>query len=98
MDAYQIMAAQNAADPGRLESIVLLTDGENNTGRDLAGFVAYYRSLPAGSPPSYPIAFGEADLGQLSEVASVTGGIFFDAVDQPVSALTPIFEEIRGYQ
>jgi Ca-activated chloride channel homolog len=96
--AYRIMAAQDAANPGRIESIVLLTDGENNTGRNLASFVAYYRSLPAGSPPVYTIAFGEADLRQLSEVASVTDGAFFNAVGQPVSALAPIFEDIRGYQ
>jgi Ca-activated chloride channel homolog len=98
VDAYRIMAAQNAADPGRIESIVLITDGENNTGRDLADFISYYRSLPAGSPPVYAIAFGRADLRQLAQVASVTGGSAFDAVSQPVTALGTIFEEIRGYQ
>lgn len=98
VDAYQIMAAQDAADPGRISSIVLLTDGENNTGRDLASFIAYYHSLPPGSPPTYTIAFGEADLQPLAEVASVTGGIAFNAVSQPISMLSTIFEEIRGYQ
>lgn len=98
VDAYQIMAAQNAADRGRIESIVLLTDGENNTGRDLVSFIAYYRSLPAGRPPVYTIAFGQADLRPLADVASVTGGTAFDAVSQPISALSTIFEEMRGYQ
>jgi Ca-activated chloride channel homolog len=98
VDACQIMARQNAAGPGRISSIVLLTDGENNTGRDLAQFLAYYRSLPEGSPPVYTIAFGEADLEPLAEVASVTGGTAFDAVGQPVSALSTIFDQIRGYQ
>ncbi len=51
VDAYQITAAQHAADPGRIESIVLFTDGENNTGRDLvanavAGHVCPARGLP----------------------------------------------------
>lgn len=98
VDAYRIMAAQDAADPGRISSIVLLTDGENNTGRDLASFIAYYRSLPPGSPPVYTIAFGEAELPPLAEVASVTGGIAFDAVAQPIGVLSTIFDEIRGYQ
>jgi Ca-activated chloride channel family protein len=95
VDACQIMARQDAADPGRIESIVLLSDGENNTGRDLAEFIAYYQSLPAGSPPVYTIAFGEADLRQLAEVASVTSGAASDAVNQPITALTTVFQEIR---
>jgi Ca-activated chloride channel family protein len=98
VDAYQIMAGQEAADPGRIQSIVLLTDGENNTGRDLAQFLDYHRSLPEGSPPVYTIAFGDADLGPLAEVADVTGGTAFDAVGQPVSTLSTIFDQIRGYQ
>ena len=52
VDAYQIMAAQHAADPDRIESIVLLTDGENNTGRDLvAGAVAGHVCPARGLPP-----------------------------------------------
>jgi Ca-activated chloride channel family protein len=98
IDASQIMARQNAADPGRIQSIVLLTDGENNTGRDLAQFLAYDRSLPEGSPPVYTIAFGQADLEPLAEVAYATNGTAFDAVGQPVSTLNTIFDQIRGYQ
>ena len=98
VDAYRILAAQNAAAPGRIESIVLLTDGENNTGRDLASFLAYYRSLPPGSPAVYTIAFGQADLGPLAEVANVSGGTAFDAVSQPVNALGAILQAVRGYQ
>jgi Ca-activated chloride channel family protein len=95
--AYQIMATQHAANPDMIESIVLLTDGENNTGRKLRDFTAEYRILPPGSPPVYTIALGEAQLSDLAEVASVTGGKPFNAITQPLSALRGIFEEIRGY-
>lgn len=97
--AYQLLRRQDAAAPGRISSIVLLTDGGNNAGRtSLDQFLSYYEKLPAGSPPVYTIAFGNADLGPLAKVASVTGGASFDAVGQPPDALTAIFQEIRGYQ
>lgn len=94
-EAYQILAQQNAADPDRIESIVLLTDGENNTGRDEAGFTSFYDQLPPGSPPVFTILFGDADKAQLDQIATLTGGATFDATTQP---LTGIFEQIRAYQ
>jgi Ca-activated chloride channel homolog len=77
---------------------VLLTDGENNTGRDLAGFTAYYRHLPPGSPPVFTIIFGEADKTAMNKLATIIGGLTFDATDLPPSALTAIFEQLRSYQ
>lgn len=96
--AYRLMASQNAADPGRISSIVLLTDGENTHGRTLSQFISWYHALPPGAPPVYAIAFGQADLPELQEVASTTGGTAYDATGQPVSDLVTIFQEIRGYQ
>ena len=96
--AYQEPAAQHAADPSPIQSIVLLTDGGNNTGRGLVGFITYYHKLPRGSPPVYTIAFGEARKSEMTELAAATSGAAFDATSQPVSALRTIFEQIRGYQ
>jgi Ca-activated chloride channel family protein len=99
--AYQIMAAeQDREDSGRIDAIVLMTDGENDWGRTLGVFLAYYRSLPLSSPapPVYAIAFGEADISELTQVASATGGTVIDAVRQPLSVLSGIVEDVRGYQ
>jgi Ca-activated chloride channel family protein len=93
--AYQIIATQHATDPDRIESIVLLTDGESNTGLDYTGFAAFYRGLPSDAPPVFTILFGDANKAELGRVAQLTGGQTFDAVHQP---LTTILEQIRGYQ
>ena len=63
-------------------------------------FLAFYRSLPLSSPapPVYAIAFGEADIPELIQVASATGGTVIDAVKQPLSVLSGIVEDVRGYQ
>jgi Ca-activated chloride channel family protein len=48
--AYQIAATAMRTEPGRLYSIVLMTDGQNNVGRDGARFLAdSTRSMPARS-------------------------------------------------
>ena len=98
--AYQIMGEQDRGSAGWIDSIVVMTDGENNWGRSLGAFLAYYRSLPPSSPapPVYAIAFGEADIPELTQVARATGGTVIDAVHQPLSALSAIVEDVRGYQ
>ena len=98
--AYQLLQAQNVSSPGRIDSIVLITDGENDWGRGLGQFLAYYRTLSATSAaaPVYPIAVGEADLNQLQQVASATGGTLFDAEREPLSMLSIILADLRGYQ
>jgi Ca-activated chloride channel family protein len=93
--AYQILAAQHAHDPNRIESIVLLTDGQNNTGRDVAAFTALFNQLPAPRAPVFSILFGQARRTQLDQISTLTGGQTFDGVAQP---LTDIFEQIRAYQ
>jgi Ca-activated chloride channel homolog len=95
--AYQIVAQQAAADPDRITTIVLLTDGENNTGRDLTAFTRFYRGLSPtiASVPVFPILFGEADTDQMRQLAALTGGEAFDGRNL---ALTTIFPLIRGSQ
>ena len=95
--AYQVVADEQAKDPNRLYSIVLMTDGENNAGVDPDTFTSDYNGLadPVRAVPVYPILFGDADPGAMQGVADLTGGRLFDAKSQ---ALGDIFKQIRGYQ
>lgn len=97
--AYRILGAQDAKAPG-IDSIVLITDGENHSTVTLGDFLARYRSLAAhGRPaPVYSVAVGQANLTELGQVSSATGGLLVDAEQQPLSALDTIVEAIRGYQ
>ncbi|HZV78338.1 MAG TPA: substrate-binding domain-containing protein [Candidatus Binatus sp.] len=81
----------------RYYSIVLMTDGENNTGDDFDAFKRRYDGLPADERAIkvFPILFGEGSSEQLNELADLTGGRVFDGTTAPLSA---VFKEIRGYQ
>jgi Ca-activated chloride channel family protein len=95
--AYQVVAQQAATDPDRITTIVLLTDGENNMGRDLVAFTQFYRGLPAetASVPVFPILFGEADTAEMRQLAELTGGQTFDGHSLPLTTVLPL---IRGNQ
>ncbi len=71
-------------------SVVLMTDGENNTGMSAHEFVGAW---PAPAAPTYAIRFGEADPAELASVASATGGRVVEATE---GSLTGAVEEIRG--
>jgi Ca-activated chloride channel family protein len=96
-EAYRIAERQTAAEPDRITTIVLLTDGENTTGPDLAAFGEFHRDLPASvaSVPVFPVLFGESDVAQMRKVATVTGGRVFDARRDP---LDEVFARIRADQ
>jgi Ca-activated chloride channel family protein len=89
--------AQAADNPDTFTSIVLMTDGENRDGANLAAFKSYYAGLSgkAKQIPVFVIIFGEGNAKELQEVATMTGGKAFDARN---SDLNPVFREIRGYQ
>jgi len=95
--AYRRAATQQAADPRRYYSIVLMTDGENNSGIGADDFLSDYRALPerARRIRTFPILFGEASSDALQRIADATGGKLFDARS---ASLSEIFKEIRGYQ
>ncbi|MEU5078861.1 MULTISPECIES: VWA domain-containing protein [Streptomyces] len=82
------------ADPGRLVSIVLMTDDENNAGIGPAAFAARHRSRPADvrAVRTYPVGFGDADADALRRAAELTGGRL---VDVRTSSLSTAFKEIR---
>lgn len=94
--AYGIAQEQIAADPDRFTSIVLMTDGENTAGPDLAAFRAYLAARPAQlrGVPVFAVLFGESDNAEMTEVATLTGGRTFDARS---ASLAEVFKEIRGY-
>jgi Ca-activated chloride channel homolog len=96
-DAYQIIQRQATTDPYRITSIVLLSDGESNTGRDLAQFTDFFRGLPlnVASVPVYPVLFGESADAQMRQLAQLSGGRVFDSRTQ---SLTDVFAQIRGGQ
>ncbi|MBF8187224.1 VWA domain-containing protein [Nonomuraea sp. K274] len=81
---------------GRYTSIVLMTDGENTHGSDLAAFEARYLALPEERrAPTFVVLFGESDAEEMRKVAELTGGAVFDARE---TSLSGVFKEIRGYQ
>ncbi|MEU8661834.1 VWA domain-containing protein, partial [Actinoplanes philippinensis] len=86
-----------AAGAGRFTSIVLMTDGESNRGRDLAAYTAYVRKRPrdAEPVPVFPVLFGEAAEAQMRQIAELSGGELWDARG---GDLTKAFCQIRGYQ
>jgi Ca-activated chloride channel family protein len=73
-------------------SVVLMTDGESNTGASLGELKRTYRTLNK-DIPIYAIMFGEANPEQLEPIAALTGGKVFDAKDDLVKA----FKQVRGY-
>ena len=95
--AYTLAGQAKAADPNRFYSVVLMTDGENNAGRDAPSFQSWYRSASAGvrSIKCFAVIFGEASPKALNDVAGLTGGRTFDA---RTASLPIVFKEIRGYQ
>jgi Ca-activated chloride channel family protein len=95
--AYQLAGDAKAADPTRFYSIVLMTDGENNVGRDGGQFLQDYRSFSADrrAIKTFTVLFGEASPQELTDIANTTGGAVFDSRATPLSQ---VFKEIRGYQ
>ncbi len=95
--AYTLAGQAKAADPNRFYSVVLMTDGENNAGRNDSQFRSWYKSADANvrSIKCFAVIFGEASPAALNVVASLTGGRTFDA---RTASLPVVFKEIRGYQ
>ncbi|HEY4754220.1 MAG TPA: VWA domain-containing protein, partial [Candidatus Limnocylindrales bacterium] len=95
--AYRAVAQQQAADPNRLYSVVLMTDGENNAGLSADQFASEYQALPASARAvsTFPILFGEASVQAMQSIADLTGGKLFDAQN---SSLETVFKQIRGYE
>lgn len=76
-------------------SVLLFTDGVNKTGMNLEEYKQKLVENPAIRVPVFPIVYGEANMGELTELAKVSGGVVFDARTVP---LTQILKQIRMYQ
>jgi Ca-activated chloride channel family protein len=94
--AYQAAGARKAADANRFYSIVLLTDGENNAGRNGNQFIADFHSLPENAQKikAFTVLLGEANPTDLQKLADLSGGKVFDGRN---TSLNVVFKEIRGY-
>jgi Ca-activated chloride channel family protein len=95
--AYRISGNARDVRPDEYYSVVLMTDGYNNTGRDGNTFLSDFRGWPSSwrTIPTFPVLFGEGDPKQLQQIASTTGGTVFDGRN---ADLSQVFKEIRGYQ
>jgi Ca-activated chloride channel family protein len=95
--AYTEAAKRRRGDAARFYSIVVMTDGLNNTGLNVDQFVNWYQQLPPADQgiKIFPVLFGEASPAELRRLAELTGGRTFDSRK---SSLQAIFKEIRGYQ
>jgi Ca-activated chloride channel homolog len=95
--AYKVSGNARASQPDDYYSIVLMTDGQNNAGRNGNTFLSDYRSWPGSwrTIPTFAVLFGEGSPQALQQIASTTGGTVFDGRNADLSL---IFKEIRGYQ
>lgn len=80
-----------------ISSIVVLSDGEVTRGADINGFREAYNQLSPQQKaiPVFVILYGEANEAEMNELAEMTGGAVFDAIN---GDLAEVFKEIRGYQ
>ncbi|MBQ9011648.1 MAG: VWA domain-containing protein [Bacilli bacterium] len=72
-------------------SIVLMTDGEGNSG-SFSNYKSQYKNLKE-EIPIYAIMFGSAERRQLEQITRVANGKVFDGR----SNLLEAFKEVRGY-
>ncbi|GAB3711341.1 substrate-binding domain-containing protein [Amycolatopsis oliviviridis] len=89
-EAYAKAGAHRRAEPDRTVSIVLMTDGESNTGPGVDEFLRAPREFGV---HTYTIRFGEANPAELGRAAAATGGRMVDA---NATSLLDAFKEIRG--
>lgn len=93
-----LLEATEKSDPSSgISSIVLLTDGAKTAGRSLNQFMKDYEEATRskGKIPVFVILYGETNVQEMKQVADLTGGAVFDALD---GDLSEAFKEIRGYQ
>jgi Ca-activated chloride channel family protein len=95
--AYGLALQQKQQRPDTFVSIVLMTDGENRNGSTVDDFTSFYKKLGtnASTIPTFVVLFGDANVQELTGVATLTGGKVFDALN---GDLASAFRDIRGYQ
>jgi hypothetical protein len=95
-----VRAAREAYDPAAVNSVVLITDGENDDDHSGIELPALLDTLRAEADPGRPvkvvgIGLGpDADLDALREIADATGGTAYPALD-PEDLQSVLFDAIR---
>ena len=74
-------------------SIILMTDGQSNTGASLSDLNQQLTKQGIEGVPVYAIQFGEASPDQLNKIATLTSGRVFDGRTDLIGA----FREAKGY-
>ncbi|EEW51330.1 von Willebrand factor type A domain protein [Corynebacterium efficiens YS-314] len=93
-----LLRAYEQVEPGAsIPSIVLMTDGEQTSGLSFGHFQRLYSELPTEKKriPVFVILYGEANITEMENLAGLTGGKTFDAMN---GGLEEAFKEIRPYQ
>ncbi|MCX7680074.1 MAG: VWA domain-containing protein [Spirochaetes bacterium] len=75
-----------------MPAIVLMTDGESNTGASFADLEKAWKATNL-DVPVFAILFGSASRAQLEKIVELTGGKIFDGRKNLVNA----FREVKGY-
>ena len=89
-------STQDQNEKTRTPTVVLLSDGQATAEPFYDQFVADYGQHPEWSGiPVFVILYGEANRGEMEQLAQLTGGKVFDAQN---GDLAETFKEIRGYQ
>jgi Ca-activated chloride channel family protein len=93
--AYDVL--EQAGDGDFATSIVLMTDGETNTGATYDDFARHHAGLDTQlrTVPVFTVLFGDGNADEMERVAELTGGRSFDASSDGLEAA---FREIRDYQ
>jgi Ca-activated chloride channel family protein len=94
--ALEAAAADRRKAPERAYSVVVMTDGRNESGIGEEEFTRWYLGQPEADRGIrvFGLLFGNAEKAQLEHIAQATGGRVFDARN----SLAVAFKEIRGYQ
>jgi Ca-activated chloride channel family protein len=92
--ALEILNQKSAKSGEFFPAVILLTDGESNTGRTIDDLRTVYQSGDFGeNAPVFGIQFGEASQSQLKAVSELTSGRTFDGRKD----LTTAFRDAKGY-
>jgi Ca-activated chloride channel family protein len=77
---------------GYIPAIILMTDGESNTGKTVDDLRNYLTTVKK-DIPVFSIMFGNASESQLSQIANLTNGTVFDGKKNLIDA----FRKAKGY-
>ena len=73
-------------------AVILMTDGQSNTGKTFDDFKTYWQQLNK-DIPVFAITFAAASEDQLGEITALTRGTIFDGKTDLVTA----FRKAKGY-